>query len=74
MRATLSNKKAYVVPKSRKEMNEVREKKGENKGKRAGYVPMPMTVPYSDFLSCAETTGGQRRMTARKRKKAKESP
>jgi hypothetical protein len=35
---------------------------------------MPMTVPYSDFLSSAETAGGQRRMTARKRKKAKESP
>jgi hypothetical protein len=33
-----------------------------------------MTVPYSDFLSCAETAGGQRRMRARKRKKVKESP
>jgi hypothetical protein len=33
-----------------------------------------MTVPYSDFLSCAETAGGQRRRRARKRKKEKESP
>jgi hypothetical protein len=33
-----------------------------------------MTVPYSDFLSCAETAGGQRRMMARKRKKVKDSP
>jgi len=31
-----------------------------------------MTVPYSDFLSCAETAGGQRKMRAMKRKKAKE--
>ena len=38
-----------------------------------GHVPIPMTVPYSDFLSSAET-GGQRRMSARKRKKANERP
>jgi hypothetical protein len=35
-------------------------------------VPIPITVPYSDFLSSAETEGGQRRMRAKKRKKAKE--
>jgi hypothetical protein len=35
---------------------------------------MPMTVPYSDFLSSAETAGGQRKMTARKMKKARDSP
>lgn len=35
-------------------------------------VPMPITVPYSDFLSSAETEGGQRRMSVKKRKKAKE--
>jgi hypothetical protein len=29
-------------------------------------------VPYSDFLSSAETAGGQRKMRAMKRKKAKE--
>ena len=33
---------------------------------------MPMTVPYSDFLSSAETAGGQRRMRAKKRKNANE--
>jgi hypothetical protein len=33
-----------------------------------------MTVPYSDFLSSAETAGGQRRIRARKRKKAKDKP
>jgi len=31
-----------------------------------------MTVPYSAFLSCAETEGGQRQMRAMKRKNAKE--
>lgn len=35
---------------------------------------MPMTVPYSDFLSSAETAGGQRKMAARKMKKARDSP
>ena len=38
------------------------------------HVPIPITVPYSDFLSSAETAGGQRRMRARKRKKAKDKP
>jgi hypothetical protein len=30
-------------------------------------------VPYSDFLSSAETAGGQRRIRARKRKKEKDN-
>jgi hypothetical protein len=73
----LSDQNTYVVPKSKKEMNRVRERKGKDGGKerkRARHVPIPMTVPYSDLLSCAETAGGQRRMMARKRKKAKDSP
>jgi len=36
-------------------------------------IPIPMTVPYSGLFS-ADTAGGQRRMMARKRKKAKDSP
>jgi hypothetical protein len=47
----------------------IRERKEEKKKK---HVPIPITVPYSDFLSSAETEGGQRRMRAMKRKKAKE--
>lgn len=58
---------AYVVPKS--ENKAYQRKKGREKKK---HVPIPITVPYSDFLSSAETEGGQRRMRAMKRKKAKE--
>jgi len=38
------------------------------------HVPIPITVPYSDFLSSAETAGGQRRIRAKKRKKAMDNP
>jgi hypothetical protein len=48
--------------------------RGKKKKNERGYVPMPMTVPYSDFLSSAETAGGQRQTTARKMKKARDSP
>jgi len=54
----------------------LRKTKGEKRKRKmsGGYAPMPMTVPYSDFLSSAETAGGQRQMTARKMKKARDSP
>lgn len=52
-------------------MNHIREGKREERKRRKG-VPIPITVPYSDFLSFAETAGGQRKMRARKRKKTKE--
>jgi len=51
-------------------MNHIRERKRRRKRKKD--EPIPITVPYSAFLSSAETAGGQRAMRAMKRRKAKE--
>jgi hypothetical protein len=52
-------------------MNHIRERRREREREKK-VVPIPITVPYSAFLSFAETAGGQRKMRARKRKKTKE--